>query len=85
MCNSKQCKGGFPLKIEGSDDMKDPEISTIEVEFQPEFIQSMLQKIAYPELVETAATLGVSLPPKYSEKDTQDEMFLKIIHQAIQF
>ena len=44
----------------------------------------MLEKIAYPELVAAAATLGVSLPPTYDEKDMQVEEFLKAVHQAIQ-
>ena len=44
----------------------------------------MLQKIDFPALVATAKDLGVSLPPSFQESDTQDEMFLKAVHQAIQ-
>ena len=50
----------------GPADEEKAKCENIEVEFQAEFIRSMLEKIDYPALVDSARSLGYELPPTYS-------------------
>ena len=85
MCNRKQCSGGFPFKVELHTSSADAQASSVvESEFNADFIRSMLKKIEWTALVETAQSLGLNvLPPSYEETDLNDSNFLKAVHDCI--
>ncbi|KAL8273590.1 hypothetical protein Esti_002412 [Eimeria stiedai] len=80
-CNRKQCSGGYPLKIvlgEG------PQATSQEQnEVQQQLLLSLLQKLDWGALVQTAAELGMDLPPTVSESDKTDDSFLRAMQAAV--
>ena len=51
MCNKKDVKEGYPLKIEAS------KVEIVKSEFNPEFIKGILSKVNYDALREAVASL----------------------------
>ncbi|KAL8444385.1 hypothetical protein Emag_005480 [Eimeria magna] len=81
LCNRKQCSGGYPLKIvlgEG------PQATSQEQnEVQQQLLLSLLQKLDWGALVQTAAELGMDLPPEVSASDRTDDNFLRAMQAAV--
>ncbi|KAI9713003.1 MAG: hypothetical protein M1828_001477 [Chrysothrix sp. TS-e1954] len=65
-CAVKACKNspsaGFPLHI------KDAELESVELEFQPQFIRNILPRIEWPALHSLAHDLGMKVPPGFEEE-----------------
>lgn len=81
MCNRKQCPGGYPLKIQLAEG---PEATAQEEsEMQTQLLLSLLRKLDWNALVQTAAELGLDLPPTVCESDKSDENFLKALQAAV--
>jgi multifunctional methyltransferase subunit TRM112 len=51
-CNIKTVKNGYPLKIEAE------KVKEIEVDYDPDFLRHMFNRIDYKALREAAETLG---------------------------
>ena len=51
-CNIKTVKNGYPLKIEAA------KVKEIEVDYDPDFLRHMFNRIDYKALREAAETLG---------------------------
>ncbi|CAH0547724.1 unnamed protein product [Brassicogethes aeneus] len=80
--SSKCMKGvnvGFPLKISASD------VKVTEVDFNPEFVARIMQKIDYPALYTATESIGhlEDLPKQMVENYENDEHFLKKVHHAL--
>jgi multifunctional methyltransferase subunit TRM112 len=77
--NVKQANSGFPLRIEAT------KVEFQEQEFNPEFIQSMLQRLDYRALLKGYEALkGADDPelPPFAPKE-ESEVFLKLVHHAL--
>lgn len=79
MLLSPGTRNGFPLAIEAE------KIETVETEFNPGFVVRMVEKLEYPALVATIATLGMqdSLPKDLPQKFTEDQGFLRALHHVL--
>ncbi|KAL1510913.1 hypothetical protein AB1Y20_005742 [Prymnesium parvum] len=80
MLMSPGTRNGFPLAIEVES------LEEVEADFNPEFIARMVEKLDYPALLQTVASLSVvegTLPPQVPEKYAEDEEFLKALHHVL--
>eukprot|EP00968_Pinguiococcus_pyrenoidosus_P024747 scaffold5022_cov224-Pinguiococcus_pyrenoidosus.AAC.1 len=69
---------GYPLAIEAA------EVEVVEADFNPEFIENVLDKLEWTVLVEAARTLGVTdLPEELSDEDRGNPEVLQRIHHAL--
>eukprot|EP00918_Siedleckia_nematoides_P031219 GHVU01067537.1.p1 GENE.GHVU01067537.1~~GHVU01067537.1.p1 ORF type:complete len:130 (+),score=26.98 GHVU01067537.1:36-425(+) len=84
MCNRKQCQGGFPLRIEraGEEGGGEASVRRVDVEFNSQFIKSVLSRLEWDAFRQSAEELGVSLPPTFSQQDADDDLFLRQVHEA---
>ncbi|CAF1080470.1 unnamed protein product [Adineta steineri] len=75
----KGVKKGFPLKINAV------KIENVSVDYNPDFITRILQRIEYDALRGAVIDLGLneSLPETISETIQQDETFLKTMHKIL--
>lgn len=80
--NRPECKNGFPLKII-LDDKAQEAVKYVDAKFSPEQVKMVLGKLDWNILVQTASQLGLDLPPSYSERDKDDEIFLNAVHEAV--
>merc|ERR1712189_97293 len=81
-CKIKGVKDGFPFKIEAED------VQLKEADYNPEFLERMLQKLEWKALVEAAQALGhgTNLPLDITGKETElceNEDFLKEMHHVL--
>lgn len=78
-CNLKGVKKGYPLRIEAT------QVEVKETEFNPEFVQNMLERLDWDCLRAAAAQLGkkesVLLPEQPAH--AEDESFLKLLHHLL--
>ncbi|KAF8819690.1 Trm112p family domain-containing protein [Cardiosporidium cionae] len=82
-CSNRQhCLGGFPLTVRLAEDIEKP-TNKVEMDFNRDLIQNLLNKLDWESLVNTATSLGISLPPSYIESDKEDDMFLRAIHEVV--
>nr|CAG4637538.1 EOG090X0LTV [Ceriodaphnia reticulata]SVE73345.1 EOG090X0LTV [Ceriodaphnia reticulata] len=82
MLTSKCLKGvtvGYPLGILAK------EVKVVEVEFNPEFISRMIQKVDWPALCKAAENVGHmnELPPTLVDDYENNEEFLKKAHHFL--
>jgi len=75
MCNRSSCRNlSIPLTLNAA------EVTTTDTEFNPELTRRILPKLAWPELVATARSLGQELPAELGEPDLQT---LQQLHQVL--
>mmetsp|Transcript_11885 Transcript_11885/g.24124 ORF Transcript_11885/g.24124 Transcript_11885/m.24124 type:complete len:116 (+) Transcript_11885:59-406(+) len=79
LLQSPGTRHGYPLGIEAE------KVETVETEFNPDFLVRMVEKLDYPGLVTTIATLGMkeSLPAAVPANFGDDEAFLKALHHVL--
>mmetsp|Transcript_38182 Transcript_38182/g.89768 ORF Transcript_38182/g.89768 Transcript_38182/m.89768 type:complete len:116 (-) Transcript_38182:334-681(-) len=79
LLQSPGTRHGYPLAIEAE------KVETVETEFNPDFLVRMVEKLDYPGLVTTIATLGMkeSLPSAIPANFGDDESFLKALHHVL--
>ena len=79
MLMSPGTKNGYPLAIEVE------KMEEVEAEFSAEFMVRMVEKVDYPALLATVASLNVEsgLPAVVPEKFAEDETFLQALHHVL--
>mmetsp|Transcript_26750 Transcript_26750/g.51938 ORF Transcript_26750/g.51938 Transcript_26750/m.51938 type:complete len:116 (-) Transcript_26750:533-880(-) len=79
MLISPNTRNGFPLAIEVE------KMETVESEFNAEFVARMVEKLEYPALVSTAASLALEppLPAEVPAEFRDDEPFLRALHHVL--
>ena len=79
MLMSPGTKNGYPLAIEVE------KMEEVEAEFSAEFMVRMVEKVDYPALLATVASLNVEsgLPAAVPEKFAEDETFLQALHHVL--
>ncbi|KAF8819435.1 Trm112p family domain-containing protein [Cardiosporidium cionae] len=82
VCNRQHCSGGFPLTVKLLGDI-DNSTNKVEIDFNEHLIQNLLNILDWESLTNTATSLGISLPPSFTESDKDDEMFLRAIHEVV--
>ncbi|CDJ45452.1 hypothetical protein, conserved [Eimeria tenella] len=81
--NRRQCSGGYPLKIKLAEDAAAAAAVKEETQLQRQLLLSLLQKLDWGALRQTAAELGIDLPPTVSESDKNDDNFLRAFQSAV--
>ncbi|XP_026190038.1 multifunctional methyltransferase subunit TRM112 homolog A-like [Cyclospora cayetanensis] len=81
MCNRRQCSGGYPLLIKLGEAPSATKHE--ETELQTPLLLSLLKKLDWQALVQTASELGMDLPSTFSESDKADENFLRALQAAV--
>jgi multifunctional methyltransferase subunit TRM112 len=79
MLMSPGTKNGYPLAIEVE------KMEEVEAEFSAEFMVRMVEKVDYPALLATVASLNVEsgLPAAVPAKFAEDETFLQALHHVL--
>ncbi|CDJ59166.1 hypothetical protein, conserved, partial [Eimeria maxima] len=81
--NRRQCPGGYPLIIKIEEEKKEEATVIVQTNLQKQLLLSLLHKLDWQALVQTAADLGIDLPPTVSESDKDDEHFLRAFQSAV--
>ncbi|KAF7457954.1 Trm112p family domain-containing protein [Cryptosporidium felis] len=82
LSNRPECKNGFPLEISLKGGIEDS-TKLLEIEFSPDQIRCILDKLDWSVLVESASQCGLDLPPRYTEQDVNNDIFLRGVHDAV--
>ena len=74
----------FSTSTDPPQKLKNQQVETVEADFDPDFLRDMLPRLEWGALAEGAAALGCQLQEsRPTEKDLNDDAFLKAFHHAL--